>query len=84
MKPLEQRTEIEALVASIFRRFPTLVGFSVEDADDLRLDDVETFPWDAYAADLAGEIAAPLAGLVDEAPAALELLRGRTFARRLH
>jgi hypothetical protein len=94
MKRLEQRTpdtpaprlqaELDVALAAVFRRFPALMGFSVEDTDDLCLVDVETFPWDPQAAELAGEIALPLAELIDEAPSALELMRGRTFARRFH
>jgi hypothetical protein len=94
MKTLEQRSsntpaprlqaELDTLVAALFRRLPTLMGFSIEDGDELCLVDLETFPWDPQAGDLAGEIAGPLAELIDEAPTALELMRGRTFARAFH
>ena len=47
--------------------------------------DVAISAWPGYTADadLYGEIADALAELADESPDALELLRGRTFARTL-
>ena len=82
MKPLE--SEVEAVVARVFDRLPALVGFSVAPESDLVLADVETFPRFAQREDLMGEIAIPLLELMDEQPAAGELLRGRTFVRSLH
>ncbi len=82
MKPLE--SEVEAVVAQVFDRLPALVGFSVAAEPELALADVETFPRFAQREDLMGEIAIPLLELMDEQPAAGELLRGRTFVRSLH
>lgn len=48
------------------------------------LTNIETFPGTVPPGELVGEIALPLIELMDEQPEARELLRGRTFARRLH
>jgi hypothetical protein len=90
-------TQITAVVDSLFRRWPSLVGFSVQDARigasdrpaaqfdrELVLADVESSPWPAHMQALCGEIAVALLGLIDRDPATRELLRGRTFARALH
>lgn len=82
MKPLE--SQVEAVVAQVFDRLPALVGFSVAAELELVLADVETFPRFTQREDLMGEIAIPLLELMDEQPAAAELLRGRTFVRSLH
>jgi hypothetical protein len=73
------RTRIEAL----FRRLPMLCGFVVE--KDLLLSDIAISFWPGYSAgaDLYGEIVDTLTELAEESPDALELLRGRTFARTL-
>jgi hypothetical protein len=89
--------EVRAVIDALFERFPALVGFSVQEAEpraaagsdadaeeDLCLASVELFPPVAKRAELLGEIAMPLQELLDEAPGARELLRGRTFARALH
>lgn len=81
-----QRTEalLEARIGALFRRFPVLCGFSVE--ADLLLSDIAIDAWPGYSAgpDLYDEIANTLSGVLDERPDALELLRGRTFARTFH
>lgn len=95
MTPIE--TQLETVVAQLFDQWPALVGFSVEEMEgepqeprnaqlerELVLSNVETFPWTGYTRELLGEIAVPLLELIDEQPQARELLRGRTFARRLH
>jgi hypothetical protein len=51
---------------------------------DLVIADVETDPWRVQPRQLVGEIAVALVDLMDDEPAARELLRGRTFARTLH
>lgn len=81
MKPSE--TLVQARIEALFRRLPMLSGFVVE--DDLLLSDVAISAWPGYSAgaELYGEIAHTLAEVVDERPEALELLRGRTFARTL-
>ena len=82
MKTLE--TELQTVVSELFQRMPALVGFSLADADELCLAQVETFPWNPTEAELLREIGMPLLELVDEAPEARALLRGRTFARAMH
>jgi hypothetical protein len=88
MKSLKPETEITAVVDSIFRRWPSLVGYSVQESQalpaDLVIADVETDPWPVQPRELVGEIAVALLDLMDEEPAARELVRGRTFARALH
>jgi hypothetical protein len=80
------RTEahIHALVQNLFRRWPSLVGFCVQDNGDLVIGDLEMQPWSAETHELVGEVAGALLEFVDEEPAAIALLRGRTFARTLH
>jgi hypothetical protein len=88
MKALKPETEVTAVVDAIFRRWPSLVGFSVQESQtlpaDLVIADVETDPWRVQPRQLVGEIAVALVDLMDDEPAARELLRGRTFARTLH
>jgi hypothetical protein len=84
MKARHPRAQLEILVQTIFRRWPGLVGFSVEDAGELLLTEMETQPWSVQPCELLGEVSVALLDFVDEEPAALELLRGRTFARTLH
>jgi hypothetical protein len=84
---------------NLFRRWPTLLGFSLQDAASVsgerewvRLDaglsvaDVGMEDWMAHEerVELLQELATVIAGLMEELPEALELLRGRTFARTLH
>ena len=73
---------------ALFRRRPTLCGFSVQDATNVPcvLTEVSVYPAGGPAApvELCFEVLATLAELVDECPEAGELLRGRTFARVLH
>jgi hypothetical protein len=80
-----QRTEalLEARIGALFRSIPVLCGFSVE--ADLLLSNIAIDAWPGYSAgpELCDEIASTLAGVIDERPDALELLRGRTFARTL-
>jgi hypothetical protein len=88
MKALKPETEVSAVVDAIFRRWPSLLGFSVQESQtlpaDLVIADVETDRWPAQPRGLVGEIAVALLDLMDEEPATRELLRGRTFARTLH
>jgi hypothetical protein len=98
----EQQLLEEALAARIetlFRRCPTLCGFSVQPAaslpreravdhieGDLFLADVECHPaLDAdRSAELSEAISHALLELVDESPEMMQLMSGRTFARILH
>jgi len=88
MKARETQTQLAAVVDALFRRWPALVGFSVQESRtlpaDLVIADVETDPWPGQPRELVGEIAVALLDLIDNQPAARELLRGRTFARTLH
>ena len=87
MKPFE--ADIDAVAAALFRRWPSLVGFSIQDGegggDELQVT-VAMYPepQNEERGVLLGEIAQALAELVDEAPGAGSLLRARTFARTLH
>lgn len=85
MRTPTPETEVAAVVDTLFRRWPSLIGFSVQREDnELVLSNVETDPWPAHSPQLFGDIAAALRDLMEEAPAARELLLGRTFARTLH
>jgi len=99
MKPLQPaihdsplralEADIKAVAAGLFRRWPALVGFSVQDDDDsggeLQLE-ISMYPEPEQ--DERGlvqrEITDALLDLMDEAPGADSLLRARTFARTLH
>ena len=74
------------MVDSLFRRWPSLVGFSVQEAGtrELVLTDVATSPWLAHTQELCGEIALAMLDLIDDEPATRELVLGRTFTRTLH
>jgi len=86
-----RRSRLEADLAgrlrALFRRRPTLCGFSVQDASSVPcVTEVSVYPAGGPAApvELCFEVLATLAELMDECPEAGELLRGRTFARVLH
>ena len=94
----EPRARLARVVDSLFRSWPSLVGFSVQDAKtlteeraaapiierELVLADVETCPWPQDARELCGAIAFVLLKAIDDEPGIRELLLGRTFARTLH
>jgi hypothetical protein len=99
MKPLQSanhdapsralEADISAVADALFRRLPTLIGFSVRDGDEndaeLQLTvSMYPEPRDEERGVVLGEIAQALQELVDEAPGAGPLLRARTFARTLH
>jgi len=88
VKTPRPETELASVVQALFRRWPSLVGFSVQESQtfpaDLVIADLETDPWPAQPRGLEGEIAVALLDLMDEEPAARELLCGRTFARTVH
>jgi hypothetical protein len=81
-----RRTEtyLDEQVGGLFRRIPELSGFSVR--DDLELDDIVAFFWPRcdITSELYDEIMQALVDLTEERPDAIDLLRGRTFARALH
>jgi hypothetical protein len=83
------QSAIHAVTETLFRRWPTLVAFSVKeghDADDELHLTVSMYPEPQREerSIVLNEIAEALMDLVDEAPAAAPLLRARTFARTLH
>ena len=82
-----QRTRFEADVAArvgtLFRRWPTLCGFSIH---QFCVTEVSVYPMSGLRApeDLCLEITAALAELIDECPEAGDLLQERCFARTFH
>ena len=74
---------IEGRIGALFRSIPELSGFSVQ--PDLQPAEIAVYTWPGYGAGeaLSEEIADTLSDLVEERAEAAELLRGRTFARRL-
>jgi hypothetical protein len=81
------QSQLEQQVESLFERCPELWGFSVRsENDELFVSDVGIAP--RLSAQQYGEIyqdiARTLADLLEEDPAAEQLLSGRTFARTLH
>jgi hypothetical protein len=82
-----RRERLDALIAgriaALFRRLPVLSGFVVQ--DDLMIAEVATHSWPGHAvdADIHVQIADALGDIVEERPDAVELLRGRTFARAI-
>ena len=97
MRTPATQSRLAAVVESLFRRWPSLVGFSVQEAGtlsgehsaqvlgrELVLTDVATSPWLAHTQELCGEIALAMLNLIDDEPATRELVLGRTFTRALH
>jgi len=81
-----QRSEafVEKQVADLFRRLPMLSGFALR--HDLEVTDVAVHSWPGYVAgeELYQDLMVALTDLAEERPEAIELLRGRTFARAFH
>jgi hypothetical protein len=75
---------LEKHLADLFRRLPMLAGFTLR--ENLEVDDVTVHSWPGYIAgeELYKDLAVALAELAKTRPDAIELLRGRTFARALH
>lgn len=94
MKTAEQRqTEArrqhtEAIVDrhlhELFQRLPMLSGFWLR--PDLEVEELCVFSWPGYtpSRDLYEEVMQSLVDLAEERPEALQLMRGRTFARAVH
>lgn len=81
------KADLEASINALFRRCPTLCGFTVRDvASRLLVTGVSVHPLRGLGAprELCDEIVATLVELIDECPEAGELLRERTFARVFH
>jgi hypothetical protein len=87
MKKGSLQADLAERLAALFRRRPTLCGFSVHDPLVLPfVTELCIYPPSGLAApvELYREVVATLAQLVEEFPETTELLRGRTFARTLH
>ena len=94
MKPFEQRLSearrqyTEAIVArhvrQLFQRLPMLSGFWLR--PDLKVAELSVFTWPGYTAgqDLYDQVMQSLVQLAEECPEAVQLMRGRTFARAVH
>lgn len=78
--------EIAAVLKDLFRRMPSVVGFSVEEVleRELVVANLETHLWPERSQELFVEVTVALLDLIDKEPEARELLVGRTFARTLH
>lgn len=79
--------ELQATVSALFRRYPELHGFTVQDFEGrlvLAHVGVDPFVGEGASERVRGEVAETLLEFIDERPEALELLRDRTFARVLH
>jgi hypothetical protein len=81
-----QHTEatIARHVRELFQRLPMLSGFFLR--PDLEVAELSVFPWPGYTAgrDLYEEVMHSLVELAEERPEAVQLMRGRTFARAVH
>jgi hypothetical protein len=76
--------DLAASVAALFRRCPPLCGFTVD--GELCVEQLACHPAldRQRAAVIAEEIVRAFSELVNQEPEAVELIRGRTFARALH
>ncbi len=94
MNPSEQRLSdsrrrhTEAIIArhvhQLFRRLPTLSGFWLRPDLNVAELTVFTFPGHTAAPDMCEEVLQWLVELAEERPEAVQLMRGRTFARAVH
>ncbi len=91
--------DLEARIGALFRRWPTLCGFSVRDAasllregvdvrhaGDVFVTEVSVYPAIDLEApgEISNEIAVVIDGLLAECPGDCSLIRERTFARTFH
>jgi hypothetical protein len=78
--------EIHERLEALFRRCPTLCGFTVQQEDAATPAQLTCYPApnEEQAEELFGEVAQVLAQLVEERPEGSDLLHGRTFARTVH
>jgi hypothetical protein len=88
-RPSDERRQraqatVEKHLLALFERMPMLCGFAVR--HDLELTEVSVSTWPGYTAglELYEDLVQAIADLADERPEAIELLRGRTFARAFH
>jgi len=83
-----RREQTEAIVArrvgELFQRLPMLSGFWLR--PDLEGVEVSIHSWPGYVAgeDVYEEVRQSLVELAEEGPEAMQLMRGRTFARAVH
>ena len=83
-----RRQRTEAIVArhmdQLFHRLPTLLGFCLR--TDLQVVELSLCSWPGCGAgmNLYEEVMKSLAELTEERPEAVQLMRGRTFARAVH
>ena len=83
-----RRQHTEAIVArhvhELFKRLPMLSGFWLR--PDLKVTELSVFTWPGYTAgrDLYDQVTESLVQLAEECPEAVQLMRGRTFARAVH
>jgi hypothetical protein len=83
-----RRQHTETIVArqvrQLFQRLPMLSGFWLR--PDLKVAELSVFTWPGYTAgqDLHEELMHSLIELAEEHPEAVQLMRGRTFARAVH
>jgi hypothetical protein len=83
-----RREHTEAIITrhleELFQRLPMLSGFSLR--PDMDVAELSIFTWPGYTPgrDLDDEVMQSLIDLADERPDAVELMRGRTFARAVH
>jgi hypothetical protein len=94
MKPSEQRLsevcrqQTEAIVCrhvnELFKRLPILSGFWL--GPDLKVAELSVFTWPGYTAgaDLYDALMQSVLEFAEEHPEAVQLIRGRTFARAVH
>lgn len=90
---------VEAKIRALFARCPSLHGFSIQDramlprdVDQTRIPDADLFvteigvfpKLDSQFDEIYDEITLAISDLVHEQPQAYDILRGRTFARRMH
>ena len=83
-----RRQHNEAIVArhmdELFQRLPMLSGFWLQ--PDVEVAELSVVSWPSYTVDaeLYEEVMRSLVYLAEERPEALQLMRGRTFARAMH
>ena len=80
------QARLGAVLSELFGRWPALLGFAVQEEGELHVAELTVHPWldQQQCPELGADIAVVLHELIEEEPAAHELLNGRTFARVLH
>jgi len=84
----ERRQHIESIVIrhveQLFQRLPMLSGFWLQ--HDLEVAELTVFTWPGFTAGkaLREEVVQSLVDLTEEHHEAVQLMRGRTFARAVH